>query len=434
MEINSIILSAGKGTRMKVDKPKVIQKVLGYEMINCVLNSLTKAGINNNTLVVGYKKDDVLNVIDDYDYRYVEQKEQLGTGHAILVCKEMLENNKGITIVTCGDTPLIRPETFKQLIKKHKQSNSTMTILTSEIEDPTGYGRIIRDDVDMVKAIVEEKDTTKSQKNINEINSGIYCFDNRKLFKFIEKISNKNNQNEYYLTDLVEIFNNNNEVVSSFVVEDENEIIGINDLAALSTANKILQRRINKEHQINGVNIIDGETTYIGPKVKIGVGTIVEPNNVITGNSVIGTGNLLKISNEITDTIIGNDTVVGPMAHTRQNTRIGNDCRIGNFVELKNTKIGNNTNAAHLTYLGDCEVGNNVNIGCGVITANYDGVNKHETKIGNNSFIGSNVTLIAPINIKEGVLIAAGSTISIEEIEENKLVIARAKEVIKEKR
>ena len=433
MKINSIILSAGKGTRMKSEKPKVIQKILGYEMINLVLKHLNDANITNNILVLGYKKDEIIGAIDNYEYDFVIQEEQLGTGHAVKICKDVLEKEEGITIITCGDTPLIRAETYKQLIQKHNKQKNKMTILTAIVDNPTGYGRIVRNDVGLVSAIIEEKDASDKIKMINEINGGIYCFDNETLFKYIDQIDNNNAQNEYYLTDLVKIFNENNEVVSTFILKDNKEIVGVNDLNYLEKATTILKNRIFDELSANGVVIMDRNNTYIGPKVKIGKETVIYPNNVIFGNVVIGEKNVLKSGNNIFDSSIGNQNEIGPMAHIRNNAIIMDNCRVGNFVEIKNSILKNKTKCAHLTYIGDSEIGENVNIGCGVITANYDGKNKYKTIIGDNCFIGSNTTLIAPINIKNNVFIAAGSTISLDEIEKDKLVIARAREVIKER-
>ncbi len=434
MQVESIILSAGKGTRMKTEAPKVVQKLLGYEMVNHVLSNLRQAGIKDHTLVVGYKKEEVLNAIDNFNYDYVEQKQQLGTGHAVKVCKSKFKNKNGITVIVCGDTPLVSSDTFKKLIKKHKQEKSAMTILTAKVENPTGYGRIIRNDIGSVTAIVEEKDATFTQRQIKEINSGIYCFDTKLLFKYIDKIKNNNKQKEYYLTDLVEIFNNNKQRVAAFVCEDSDEIKGINDLVALDQATSILQKRINTNLQLNGVKIIDQSSTFIGPKVKIGPGTVIEPNNIIYGECKIGANCTLKQGNTIDNSVIGTDTLVGPQAHIHTNSKIGNWCKIGNFVEVKNTTVKDHSKAAHLTYLGDSVIGKNVNIGCGVITANYDGVNKHKTIIKDNCFIGSNVTLIAPITIEKDCLIAAGSTVSLNKIPKDKLVIAREREVIKERK
>lgn len=432
MQINSIILSAGKGTRMKSDLPKVVQPVLGYEMVNLVMKSLTEAGINDNYLIVGYKKDEVINRIDSkFTFDHVEQKEQLGTGHAVMVAKEKMAEKDGITIITCGDTPLISSETFSGLIKYHTENNSDLTVLTAKIDNPTGYGRIVRNENGTVDAIVEQKDATEQEQAINEINTGIYCFDNKKLFKYVDEISNENAQNEYYLTDLVAIFNQHQEKVDAFVTPNHEETLGVNDIPALSQAAKILQRRINHQHMVEGVNIYDPENTYIGPNVLIGAGTIVEPNVRIMGNSIIGENNVIKSSTVIEDSKLGNNNEVGPMARFRNNVELADDCKIGNFVELKKAKLGNGTKAAHLAYIGDAEVGENVNFSCGAITANFDGVKKHQTIIGNNVIVGSNATLIAPLKIDDGVFVAASTTVTTD-VESNKLVIGRSRETIKD--
>lgn len=434
MLIHGIVLCAGKGTRMKSDQPKVVQTILGYEMINYVLKSLREAGIEDNTLVVGYKKNEVIEKIKFNDCHFVTQEEQLGTGHAIKQCKESFKDKKGITIIAYGDTPLITPDTFKKLIEKHQNEKNKITILTAEVDNPYGYGRIIRNDLGTVERIVEENDATYQEKEIKEVNSGIYCFDTELLFSLINEIKISPKKQEYYLTDLIEIFKKEGYRISAFKCKDETEIKGVNDLVALDEATEILQARINKKLQLNGIKIINSKTTFIGPEVKIGKGSVIYPNNIITGNTVIGENNILKQGNTIDNIIIENNNLIGPNAHLHTNTHIGSNTKLGNFVECKNVIFKDGSKAAHLTYLGDCEVGQNTNIGCGVITANYDGKNKHKTIIGNDCFIGSNATLIAPIKIEDNVLVAAGSTITLEEIEQDKLVIARAREVIKERK
>ncbi len=434
MNVNSIILSAGKGTRMKSNKPKVIQPVLGYEMINHVVKALTNAGVSNNYLVVGYKKEEVLNSIDkQFDFDYVEQNEQLGTGHAVLMAKDKLNEKDGLTIVTCGDTPLISSETFKQLIEFSQKNNSDVTILTTKYSDPTGYGRIVRHQDKSIEKIVEQKDADDVILQINEVNTGVYIFNNKKLFKYIEMINNNNAQGEYYLTDLVELFKNNNEKVDAYCIEDNEQVIGVNDLIALEKVNSILQKRINQQHMKNGVQIINSNNTLIGPNVKIGPGTVIYPGNTILETCNIGSNVILNANNTISNCNVGDNSTIGPTAHLRNNTQIGENCRIGNYVELKNTSFDNGSKCAHLTYLGDADVGLNVNVGCGVITANYDGKNKHKTIIENDVFIGSNVNLIAPLTISTGAYIAAGTTVS-ENIDVDKFVIDRQKIRIKNKK
>lgn len=419
---------------MKSEKPKVIQPVLGYEMVNHVLKALTEAGVTNNTLVVGYKKEEVLASIDSrFNYNFAEQTEQLGTGHAVLVTKEQLAQEEGITIVTSGDTPLVTSETFKSLVSFMNDNNSDLVVLTTKYDDPTGYGRIVRNEDDSLQKIVEQKDADSATLAINEVNTGVYAFDNQKLFKYIEMINNDNAQNEYYLTDLIELFKGGNENVHAFCTLDNEQVVGVNDLVALEQVNTILRKRINRKHMLAGVQIINSDTTFIGPNVEIGEGTVIYPGNVILGNSKIGNNVTLKPNNTIEDSMVGNNTAVGPMAYLRNEAQIGENCRVGNFVEFKNTKFGNGSKCAHLTYLGDAEIGTGVNVGCGTITANYDGETKAKTVIGDNVFVGSNVNLVAPIKIGDDVFIAAGTTVT-SDVDDNKFVIDRVSMRIKEKK
>ncbi len=435
MDYYSIVLSAGKGTRMKSQKPKVLQEIFDKPMVSLVLEELIGAGVEKNYLVVGYKKEQIIETLDGKFKKlsYAEQKEQLGTGHAVMQLKDQMESLKGTTIITCGDTPLLTREIFKDLISYHNDNKYDLTILSTTLEDATGYGRIIRNKHKKVQKIVEQKDATKEEEKIKEINSGIYCINNELLFKHIDDISNDNVQKEYYLTDLVQVFKENQYHVGAYEIENSQDVMGVNDHLALAKATKVFQNRINKKHLENGVKIIDPTNTYISKDVIIGEGTIIYPNNYIIGDVKIGKDNIIKTSNYIENSSIGNNNEIGPMANIRLNTKIGDNTRIGNFVELKNTKFNNGAKSAHLTYLGDALVGENTNIGCGVITANYDGENKSKTVIGANSFIGSNVNLIAPVNIKDNVFVAAGTTLT-KNVENDKFVIGRSREEIKEKK
>lgn len=425
MKINSIVLSAGKGTRMKSDKPKVIQPVLGYEMVNHVLKSLTAAGVENNLLVVGYKREEVLARIDSrFSVNYAVQEQQLGTGHAVLITKDILGSEDGITLITSGDTPLIESSTFKDLVQHLQINNSDLVVLTTTYDNPNGYGRIIRGEDGLVSRIVEQKDANEDELAVNEVNTGVYAFNNKKLFKYIENIDCNNAQSEYYLTDLISLFKNGGERVDAFCIEDNQQVVGVNDLVALSEVNDILRNRINQELMLSGVQIINSATTNIGPNVKIGQGTIIYPGNTILGNSEIGENTTLLPNNTIEDSTVGSNCNIGPMSYLRNNVKIGDNCRIGNFVEFKNTIFGNSSKCAHLTYIGDATVGSNCNIGCGVITANYDGENKFRTEIGDDAFIGSNVNLIAPVHIGNKVFIAAGTTVT-NDIEDDKFAIDR---------
>jgi len=437
MKINAIVLSAGKGTRMKSDSPKVVQKVLNYEMINLVLASLDETGVDKKTLVLGYKKEEVLESIDPkFEIDYYVQEEQLGTGHAIKVGKDKLDD-EGITLVTYGDIPLLTSRTYKKLIKNHSTGHNDLTILTARVDNPSGYGRIVRSDVGQIEAIIEEKDASELQKQISEINSGIYCFDTKKLKKYIDDISNENEQNEFYLTDLVKIFRDNEEKVSTYILPNQkvvtDEIRGVNNLEELEEVTQILRERINKQHMVNGVRILDTKSTFISPNVEIGTGTVIYPNNTIEGYCKIGEKNLLLPGNYIVDSNIENNSEFGPSCQLRPGTNIGSDVKIGNYVEIKKSTIGSGTKISHLTYIGDAYLGENINVGCGVITANYDGENKFKTIIHDDAFIGSNVTMVAPIEIKTGAFIAAGTTVS-KNVDEKKFVIGRVKEEHKDKR
>ncbi len=429
MNYYSIILAAGKGTRMKSSSPKVLQNILEKPMVSFVIDELVRAGVKNNNLIVGYKKEEVIEKLNkNYEnLNYVEQKEQLGTGHAVLQLKDFMKDLKGTTLITCGDTPLLTKEIFQNLISYHEKNNSDLTVLSTSLENPTGYGRIIRKDNNKVLKIVEQKDATEEEQKVSEINSGIYCINNELLFKHIEEIDNNNAQEEYYLTDIIEIFEKNNYIIDAYKTDDSISLMGVNDHIHLAKATKVIQKRINNYHLENGVKIIDPENTYIGKDVKIDYGTIIYPNNYIVGNTIIGKDNVLKTSNFIEDCKIGDNNQIGPMSYLRMNSNVKGNNRIGNFVELKNTTVEKGAKSAHLTYLGDAHIGENTNIGCGVITANYDGKNKYKTEIGNNTFIGSNVNLIAPVKVLDNVFVAAGTTVT-KDVDNNKFVVGRVKE------
>ncbi len=421
-----IILAGGKGTRMNDDLPKVCQKILGKEFINYVIDALVASGIDNVIPIVGYKKDTVLNCINVE--KYFVQEEQLGTGHAVSMAFEELKDYDGVCFVIAGDQPLITPESIRKVIETHKENKNDLTLLTAVLDNPKGYGRIIKDGNSVLR-IVEEKDASKEEKLINEVNISTMCFDNKMLFKYINSLKNNNAQGEYYLTDILELFKRDGLKVEAVPALTMYETIGISDKRDLSIATDLLKEKINEAHMINGVTIVDKSNTIIGPDVLIGKGTIIYPNSVIEGRSVIGENSTI-LSSYIIDSSVGNNSTVGPFAHLRQNARVGDNNRIGNFVEIKKSTLGKGVKSAHLTYIGDSEVGNKVNFGCGVVTVNYDGTNKHKTVIKDNVFIGSNVNLIAPIKIGKNSKIAAGSTIT-EDVPDNSLAIAREYQINK---
>jgi len=445
MKINAIILAAGKGTRMKSHHPKVIHKIMNKPMIMHVIDNLKKAKVSDIISVVGYQSESVEEVVKD-ESKYVYQTEQLGTGHAVLMAKELLVNDKGFTIVICGDTPLISSETIDKLISHHKNNKNHATILTGLLDDAGEYGRVIRCDNGDVMGIVEYKDATDQQRAIKEFNTGTYIFDNQELFNALSQVKNTNMQREYYLTDVISIMHQNNLKVDGYILDDIEQTIGINDRITLAYASSLMQERVNNFHMLNGVTIIDPKTTYISPDVKIGEDTIIYPNTTIMGNSSIGYDceigpdtymentvvldrSFIKYS-YLTDTNIKNDVQIGPYARMRSNVIVEDKAKIGNFVELKNTTFGHGSKAAHLAYLGDTTLGKNVNIGCGVITVNYDGVNKFKTTIDDDAFIGCNSNLIAPMHIGARSFVAAGTTVT-EDIPENSFAIGRERQTTK---
>ena len=411
--IMAIVMAAGKGTRMKSKKSKLVQKIYGKEIVKRAVENAQKAGIKDIVAVVGYMKEEVMAVLGD-NVKYAFQEEMLGTGHAVMQAKEYLKGKRGKVLVLNGDVPLLRPETLNKLVEKSIENKEYATLLTAIYDNPTGYGRIVRDEGGNISAIVEEKDTTDEQKEIKEINAGIYCFDIEELLSALEKISPNNAQGEYYLTDVIQIMNEKGLKTGAVIVEDNTEILGINDRIQLEMLTKILQMRINTEHMKKGVTIEDINTTYIYDDVEIGRDTVIHPNTTIKSGVQIG-----------------EDCEIGPNAYIREGCKLANDVKIGNFVEIKKAIIGEGTKVPHFIYLGDCEVGEKCNIGCGTITCNYDGFHKSKTIIGNHSFIGSNTNLVAPVNVGNETFIAAGSTIT-EDVPDYALAIARERQINKE--
>lgn len=409
----AIVLAAGKGTRMKSEKSKLVHKILGKEIVLRAVENAQKSGIGEIIAVVGYKKEQVQEVLQD-SVKYAVQSEMLGTGHAVMQAKEYLEGKKGKVVVLNGDVPILRPETIQKLIEKSTVNKEYATLLTAIYDNPFGYGRIIRDDGGNVAAIVEEKDATEQQKEIQEINAGVYCFDIEELLKALAEINNDNASGEYYLTDVIKIMNDKGLKTGAMIVEDNTEILGVNDRVQLEILTRILRLRINSEHMKKGVTIEDINTTYIYDDVEIGTDTVIHPNTTIKS-----------------DVKIGANCEIGPNAYIREKSRLANNVKIGNFVEIKNTQVGEGSKVPHFIYLGDCEVGEKCNIGCGTITCNYDGFNKSKTVIGNHAFIGSNTNLVAPVTVGDNVFIAAGSTIT-DDVPDYALAIARQKQINKE--
>ncbi|MDY2630892.1 MAG: bifunctional UDP-N-acetylglucosamine diphosphorylase/glucosamine-1-phosphate N-acetyltransferase GlmU [Clostridium sp.] len=437
----ALILAAGQGTRIKSNLPKVLHKVCGKEMVNHVIDTMRKAKIDDINVIIGRGADLVKEKTASRNVSYSLQEEQLGTGHAVKCAINFLKGKKGIVGVFAGDAPLIKSETIEKLFDTHIENNNSATLLSSIVEDPTGYGRIVREGNEVLK-IVEHKDCTEEELKINEMNAAIYCFDIENLLSSLEKLSNDNKQGEYYLTDVIGILKDEDKKVGALSIDYE-ETIGVNSRVQLAEAEEVLRKRINKMHMENGVTLIDPSSTYIGDDVEIGKDTIIYPGNVIEGNTKIGEGVMIypnsRISNSIIDnnveiqssviidSKIGERTTVGPFAYIRPESIIGNDARIGDFVEIKKSTIGNNTKVSHLTYIGDAKVGEHCNFGCGTVVVNYDGKKKNTTIIGNNSFIGCNTNLVSPVTVEDNTYIAAGSTI-VNDVKEGELAVARAKQ------
>ncbi|MDX8367626.1 bifunctional UDP-N-acetylglucosamine diphosphorylase/glucosamine-1-phosphate N-acetyltransferase GlmU [Cytobacillus sp. IB215665] len=442
----AVILAAGQGTRMKSKLYKVLHPVCGKPMVQHVVEEVTKIGVSQLITVVGHGAEQVKEKLGNSS-DFVLQKEQLGTGHAVLQAAPQLEQQDGITIVLYGDTPLITEATMKSLLEHHEHTKAKVTILTAIANDPTGYGRIVRDDLDKVEKIVEHKDANDQELSIKEINTGIYCFDNKALFHALKKVSNNNSQGEYYLPDVVGILKNEGETVSVYQTQSFSETLGVNNRIQLAEAEQIMKERINNYHMLNGVTIIDPHSTYISSNAQIGQDTIIHPGTIIEGETVIGTdctvgphtelkncqiGNRSVIRHSVAhQSEIGNEVNIGPFAHIRPDSLIKDEVKIGNFVEVKKSIIGDGSKASHLSYIGDAEVGKGVNIGCGSITVNYDGQNKYLTKIEDGAFIGCNSNLVAPVTVGERAYVAAGSTIT-KDVPGSALSIARAQQVNKE--
>lgn len=445
MEKYVVVLAAGKGTRMKSKLYKVLHKVCGKTMVEHVVDAARGVNPAKIVTVVGTGAGEVEKVLDGKsDFAF--QEKQLGTGDAVMTAKEELGDKDGATLVVTGDTPLFTTETFDELFKYHAEKGNAATVLTAEAPNPFGYGRIIRDDQGNVLRIVEQKDGKPEELKVKEINTGVFCFDNKKLFEALKHVDNNNAQGEYYLTDVLEILRNSGERVGAYKMPDFSESLGVNDRIALAQATKTMQRRINEGHMRNGVSFIDPDTAYIDAGVKIGNDTVIEGNVVIKGNTKIGSDCHITNGSRIVDSKIGNNvtitsstlqeaemddnTDIGPNSHLRPKAVIRKGAHIGNFVEIKKAEIGEDSKVGHLTYVGDATLGKDINVGCGTIFSNYDGVKKFHTNVGDHAFIGAGSTLIAPINVADHAFIAADSTIT-KDVNKYDMAIARGRQVNK---
>ncbi|MBE9009384.1 bifunctional UDP-N-acetylglucosamine diphosphorylase/glucosamine-1-phosphate N-acetyltransferase GlmU [Pseudanabaenaceae cyanobacterium LEGE 13415] len=438
------ILAAGRGTRMKSDLPKVLHPLGSRSLIDRVLNSTNAIEPSRRLVIIGYQADLVRESLANYpaEIEFVEQTEQLGTGHAIQQLIPSLQTFDDDLIVLNGDLPLMRPETLTLLLETHRSKKNAATLLAAQVPDPAGYGRVFCDENQILTEIIEDRDCTIEQKQNRRINAGAYCFRWKDLVQVLPKLTSNNDQKEYYITDAINFF----DAVTVMDVPDYQEVLGINDRAQLAEAYSILQNRIRDRWMKEGVTIIDPASVTIDDTVKLEANVTIEPQTHLRGNteikagSRIGPGSLIENSqigenvtvlfSVVTGSVIHDNAQIGPYSHLRAPVEIGAGCRVGNFVELKNTTLGERTNAAHLSYLGNATIGNRVNIGAGTITVNYDGVKKYATKIGDRTKIGSNNCLVAPIVIGEDVTTAAGSTIT-EDLPNDCLAIARARQVVK---
>ncbi|NLY75738.1 MAG: bifunctional UDP-N-acetylglucosamine diphosphorylase/glucosamine-1-phosphate N-acetyltransferase GlmU [Firmicutes bacterium] len=442
--LNAVILAAGQGTRMKSAYPKVIHKILGQPMLKYVIDSAGKAGAASIIVVVGFKGEQVIQCLNE-DLHYVWQREQLGTGHAVLTAEPVLSGLDGDLLVLYGDTPLLEPDTIKALVAAKRSRGAVAAVLTTEVEDPSGYGRIVRDSRGNIAAIIEDKDATPEQKAIKEVNTGVYCFEIKPLLKALKSLTPGNAQGEYYLTDVFKIFVGQGLPIAAFLTDEAEQVMGPNDRLQLAATENYLKHKINTALMKQGVTVADPDYTYIGPQVKIGRDTVILPGTFIFGNTVIGENCVIGPHSRVQDSIIednteisfsqvngahiGPDNSVGPFANIRPGTVSERRVKIGDFVELKNSKIGSGSKVPHLSYIGDAQLGENVNIGAGTITCNYDGVNKHRTTINNGAFIGSNANLVAPVVIGEEATVAAGSTIT-KNVPDKSLAVCRSRQQI----
>ncbi|MEM9535724.1 MAG: bifunctional UDP-N-acetylglucosamine diphosphorylase/glucosamine-1-phosphate N-acetyltransferase GlmU [Cyanobacteria bacterium P01_E01_bin.45] len=436
------ILAAGKGTRMRSQLPKVLHKLGALTLVERTLITAQQLNPNRCYAIVGYAQDKVRETLQDYSVEFVEQLEQLGTGHAIQKLLPHLTGFQGDLLVLNADVPLLRPTTLKSLIEFHRSNQSAATLLTARVDDPTGYGRVLCNTQDQIDKIVEHRDCTPEQLEVNRINGGIYCFHWPELETVLPNLGSENSQQEYYLTDTVSM------VSSAYAIDvsDDQELQGINDRYHLSLAYRTLQDRLKTDWMKAGVTFIDPQSCTIDDSVQLEPDCTIEPQTHLKGSTTIAAGCTIGPNSTINNSSIGPDSAVtysvisdsaigahsriGPFTHLRGNTQIGDRCRIGNFVEMKNAKVGNDTNAAHLSYIGDAALGEQVNIGAGTITANFDGQTKHFTHIGDRSKTGSNSVLVAPIELGSDVSVGAGSTIT-ESVPDDSLVIARARQVVK---
>jgi len=443
--VATIILAAGKGTRMKSDLVKVLHPLLGLPMLSYPIElSLNGIKAEKTIVVVGHQADRIQEMFNDFKIDFALQKEQLGTGHAVLQAIPFLQSFSGTVLILCGDVPLVKVETLRSFIDTYKENESTLSVLTAVVEEPFGYGRILRNSEGWLEKILEEKDASEKERMIREINTGIFCVKGPFLMGGLREIGKENAQGEYYLTDLVEIAKKRGLRCSAHIVADPMEVMGINTRVDLAVANEKLRQEKLKDLMLSGVTIVDPKTTYVDRTVEVGKDTLLYPNCHLQGRTKIGERCIIEPNSKVSDSIIGNDVTIrsnsviteskieegasiGPFAHLRPLSEVKAQAKIGNFVEVKKSVIGKGSKANHLAYIGDSFLGEDVNIGAGTITCNYDGFEKHQTIIGNRVFVGSNVELVAPVKVGNDSSIGAGTTVT-KDVPEGALAISRTKQ------
>jgi bifunctional UDP-N-acetylglucosamine pyrophosphorylase/glucosamine-1-phosphate N-acetyltransferase len=447
-DLHIVILSAGKGTRMKSALPKVLHPLAGRPIIEHVLQTASSLRAASTTVVVGHGAEQVRAALAARPgLQFVVQSPQLGTGHALLQAESGLSRAKGSVLLLYGDVPLLQPSTLELLLERHRATGAAATVLTAELADPYGYGRIVRDAAGAIARIVEERDASAEERTIREINSGIYVFSLAGLFDALHALATDNAQGEYYLTDLVAAYRRAGRTVETLCLNDAAEIRGVNSRVDLADLGRVLFDRTRRALMLGGVTLVDPTTTYVETGVLIGEDTTLGPNVVITGTTTIGRGCYVhagcRLTNAtladgvtvldhsvVTDSEIQAGASVGPMAHLRPDSVVGPGAKVGNFVELKKTSLGRGSKASHLAYLGDATIGADVNVGAGVITCNYDGAAKHQTIIEDDVFVGSDSQLVAPVTIGRGAYVAAGSSIT-DDVPPDALAVARARQTNK---
>ncbi len=446
MDTMAIIMAAGEGKRMKSEIPKVLHQTCGRPIIDWVMDAVLSFSADKPIVVVGSGADSVKAHLEGRA-QFAFQERQLGTGHAAMAAAPLLDERTGHVLVVAGDMPLLKPETIEALVELAQSEEYAAVMLTAVLDDPTGYGRVLRDPLGGVRAIIEHRDATPAEREVDEVNASVYCFETGAFYEALGALSSQNDQGEYYLTDCIGYLTGKGQRVGALIASDPEECMGVNDHAQLAQASKVLRRRVIAAHMAEGVSFIDPDNTYVDHGVEIGRGTVIHPGNTLQRGtrigrnctilpgcrisaSVIGDGARVE-SSVLTDSTVGDGATVGPFAHLRPGAQVGEGCRVGNFVEIKNSRVGKGSKVSHLSYVGDGVIGEDCNIGCGVVFVNYDGEKKYAAVVEDGAFVGCNANLVAPVTVGEGAYVAAGSTVT-EDVPRDALAIARSRQVNKE--